>query len=170
LQLQDEPLGHRVAIRVEVDDAEVDKYYLWNWANDRSHELAADLGRRGAGATVTVTPVSDDGATTPCPVCGTAFRPSGRQRFCSTGCRQAAFRRKLAAPRAPVVAKSATVYACPQCEARYLGEQRCEDCNSWCRRLGPGALCPACDEPVAMSDLFTKDQLAKDAAVTPGGK
>ena len=154
-----EPLRHRVAIMVEVDDTEVDKYYLWNWANDRSHELAGDLRRRGADPTVTVTPVSDDGATTPCAACGTAFRPSGRQRFCSTGCRQAAVRSKQAAPRAPAVAKSATVYACPECEARYLGEQRCEGCNSWCRRLGPGAPCPACDEPVAICDLFSDDQM-----------
>ena len=47
------------------------------------------------------------------------------------------------------------VYECPQCETRYLGTQRCEDCNTWCRRLGPGGTCPHCDELVAHTDLTT---------------
>ena len=59
---------------------------------------------------------------------------------------------------APVVARSDTVYACPDCDARYLGEQRREDCNTWCRRLGPGGLCPCCVEPIAITDLPTPDQ------------
>ena len=116
-----------------------------------------------------MTAVRDDGATTACPVCGTAFEPKGRQKFCSTGCRQSAWRAGRRAPVEPVVTRSGTVYECPAFEARYLGEQRCEDCNTWCRRLGPGALCPHCDEPVAMSDLFTNDQFAKGPAVTRGG-
>ncbi len=89
-----------------------------------------------------------------------AFRPEGRQRFCSIRCRQAAWRLERAAPVAPIVTKSATVYQCPGCDARYLGEQRCDDCNAWCVRLGPGGLCPCCDEPVAISDLVASDQLA----------
>jgi hypothetical protein len=89
-----------------------------------------------------MTVVRDDGATTACPVCGTAFEPKGRQKFCSTGCRQSAWRAGRRAPVEPVVTRSGTVYECPACEARYLGEQRCGDCNTWCRRLGPGALCP----------------------------
>jgi hypothetical protein len=43
-------------------------------------------------------------------------------------------------------AKIDTVYECPQCQTRYLGTQRCDDCNTWCRRLGPGAHCPHCDD------------------------
>ena len=39
-------------------------------------------------------PVRDDSATVPCPVCGLAFGPSGRRQYCSTRCRQAAFRHK----------------------------------------------------------------------------
>ena len=177
MPLQDEPLRHGVAIVLEVDEAEADKYYMWNWAHDRSYELLGDLGRRGARATAVVigtdthpgllspgqavSGVRDDDATGACPVCCRAFEAKGRQRFCSTGCRQAAWRAGRHAPTKPVVARSGTVYQCPRCEARYVGEQRCDDCNTWCRRLGPGAPCPACDEPVAMSDLFSDDQLAQ---------
>ena len=105
-------------------------------------------------------------SATTCPACGLAFQRSGRQRFCSSGCRQAVWRAARRAPAEPLVARSGTVYECPQCDARYLGEQRCGDCNTWCRRLGPGAPCPHCDEPVAMSDLFSDDQLAKNSTPT----
>jgi hypothetical protein len=90
--------------------------------------------------------VRDDTATTACAVCGLAFGTQGRQRFCSTLCRQIAWRRRRQAPVEPLV-----------------GEQRCEECNTWCRRVGPGGLCPCCDEPVAVADLLTPDQLAQPA-------
>ena len=50
--------------------------------------------------------------------------------------------------------RAASVYECPRCEARYLGEQRCPECNLFCRSLGPGGECPCCGEPVAISDLM----------------
>jgi hypothetical protein len=50
--------------------------------------------------------------------------------------------------------RAATVYECPSCQARYLGAQRCDDCQLFCRRVGPGGLCPHCDEPVAVGDLI----------------
>jgi hypothetical protein len=106
-----------------------------------------------------VNPVRDDTATI-CPTCRAPLERLGRQRFCSTGCRQKAWRARRAAPVEPVVAKPDTVYACPDCDTRYLGEQRCDDCNTWCRRLGPGGLCPCCDQPVAITDLLRPDQLA----------
>ena len=106
-----------------------------------------------------MTPVRDDTATAACPVCTTPFTPDRRQRFCSTSCRQTAWRRTRSAPAEPVVARSNTVYECPHCETRYLGEQRCQDCNTWCRRIGPGGLCPCCDEPVAITDLLSAEQL-----------
>jgi hypothetical protein len=114
-----------------------------------------------------VSSVRDDTATTVCPVCGVAVEPQGRQRFCSTGCRQTAWRRRHSAPVEPVVARSDTVYVCPSCDARYLGSQRCDECNAWCRRLGPGGLCPCCDEPISITDLLTPDQLAQPASKTP---
>jgi hypothetical protein len=47
----------------------------------------------------------------------------------------------------------AVVYQCPDCDARYLNERRCPDCNPFCRRIDHGGSCPHCDEPVALSDL-----------------
>ena len=46
-----------------------------------------------------------------------------------------------------------TVYECPGCGQRLLGEQRCPDCATFARRIGPGGPCPHCDEPVAITDL-----------------
>jgi hypothetical protein len=105
-------------------------------------------------------PSRDVGVTMACPVCGRAFRPAGRRRFCSAACRQAAWRRRHAAVRAaapvlpPRVPRAVVVYECPVCATRYLGEQRCPDCQRFCRRVGPGGLCPHCEEPVAVADLL----------------
>jgi hypothetical protein len=99
----------------------------------------------------------NDGLTIGCPICGTPFAPSGRRRYCSDTCRQAAWRRRhpSSVPATPSTSpRPSTVYACPVCDARYLGEQRCSDCNTFARRVGPGGLCPHCDEPVAVSDLL----------------
>ena len=46
------------------------------------------------------------------------------------------------------------VYECPDCGERQAGIRRCEDCNLFMRRLGPGGSCPHCDEPVLISDLL----------------
>ena len=91
-----------------------------------------------------------------CEWCGTSFVASGRRRFCSDACKQATWRARhaVASPARPeVVRPDATIYECPSCEQRYLGSRRCEDCNSFCRRIGPGALCPNCDVPFAFEDL-----------------
>jgi predicted amidophosphoribosyltransferase len=95
-----------------------------------------------------------------CPVCGNPFRPVGRRRYCSDACRQAAWRARNCVPK-PILPipdgtpRSDTVYECPSCGVRYLGEQRCPDCQLFCRRIGPGGNCPHCDEPVAISDLIS---------------
>jgi hypothetical protein len=106
---------------------------------------------------MSATPSRNDGATIACPRCGRPFRPVGRQRVCSTACRQALWRRRQAQPQ-PVLPgprpRAQTVYGCPDCETRYLGTQRCPDCGVFCRRVGPGGLCPHCDELVALSDLL----------------
>jgi endogenous inhibitor of DNA gyrase (YacG/DUF329 family) len=105
-------------------------------------------------------PWRNDSATIACPVCGAGFRPSGRRRFCSATCRQVAWRRRHPTPLPAVPARTprpATVYECPACSARYLGEQRCPDCHLFCRRVGPGGPCPHCDEPVAVADLITSE-------------
>lgn len=97
--------------------------------------------------------------TMTCPVCGDPFIPVGRQRSCSDACRAAAYRRRRAIARPVVVvpagmARAAlTVYGCDGCGARAVGEQRCDDCSTFMRRLGLGGACPGCDEPVTVAEL-----------------
>ena len=50
--------------------------------------------------------------------------------------------------------RASVIYECPECEARYLDERRCPDCNLFTRRIGPGGTCPHCDEPVAEAELI----------------
>jgi len=103
-----------------------------------------------------VTPSRDDNVTTStptataCPVCGRGFIPVRRQRYCSPACRQGAYRRRQ--PPAPTTAvavppgrsrRAGTVYACTECEARYLGQQWCPDCNRPCTRIGGRRPMPA---------------------------
>jgi hypothetical protein len=106
-------------------------------------------------------PSRNDGVTILCPVCRRRrFIPSGRKKVCSPACRQTLFRRRHAAAGGPLVVpphrsrREATIYQCPSCEARYLGNQRCSDCNVFCQRIGPGGLCPECAEPIAIVDLL----------------
>ena len=116
------------------------------------------------------TPSRDDPATMPpgretlaCPVCQQPFPPAGRRRFCSDACRKTAWRRRHQPTDTAVAVPSGrprrplTVYACPSCDARYLGEQRCGDCGVFCNRVGLGGTCPHCDEPVAVADLITQE-------------
>jgi hypothetical protein len=106
-------------------------------------------------------PSSNDPVTIPCPVCATPFQPIGKRRYCRDACRVAAHRRRHRAPDTPEVLPPAgqsrrthTVYQCPSCDGRALGEQRCDDCGTFMRRLGPGGLCPGCDEPVTIEELL----------------
>ena len=124
--------------------------------------------RRREGRRVTATPspaVRDDGVTTPpaatCPSCGTSFRRNGRRRFCSAACRQANYRAQRQTPAPPPRHCTTSVYECPVCSQRYLGEQRCTDCNVFCRRLGAGGECPHCGDPVTITDITPKDQSAR---------
>jgi endogenous inhibitor of DNA gyrase (YacG/DUF329 family) len=102
-------------------------------------------------------PSRNDGTTTACPVCGRAVHPVGRRLFCSDACRQADWRRRHRVPvpaLPPHTPRAAVVYECAGCGTRYLGQQRCNDCQRFARRVGPGGLCPHCDEPVAVGDLI----------------
>lgn len=47
-----------------------------------------------------------------------------------------------------------TLFACPACQERTLGQRRCAECGTFCCALGLAARCPACDEPVLLTDLF----------------
>ena len=87
----------------------------------------------------------------------------GRQAYCDQACRQAAYRRRHAAPTTTLTAvlpparsrRADTVYACPDCQTRYLGQQRCDDCNTFAVRLGPGGACPDCDALITVQELLT---------------
>jgi len=106
---------------------------------------------------MTHSPLHNVGVTIPCPICTRPFTPVGRQRVCSAACRQAAWRRRHGVPVAsipPRASRSTTIYECPSCETRYLGEQRCPECAIFCRKVGPGAPCPHCDEPILLADLL----------------
>jgi predicted RNA-binding Zn-ribbon protein involved in translation (DUF1610 family) len=105
-------------------------------------------------------PSRDDPATMTCPVCRTSFAPTGRQRYCGLPCRKTAFRRRHTNPPITVVVPAArgrrqvTVYECPDCGERLLGEQRCQPCGVFTRRVGVGGACPDCDAPLALADLL----------------
>ena len=102
-------------------------------------------------------PSRNDDVTITCPKCGRNFVPTGRRRWCSDACRQAAHRQRHAPtepePTPPQPVRPATVYACPNCDQRYLGTQYCPDCNTFCHRIGLGGNCPNCDEPIAHNEL-----------------
>lgn len=103
--------------------------------------------------------VTDNYMHLTCQICGQAFTARRRDaRFCSQACTQRAWRLRHqpvfeAPPLSRRVAKDFKVYVCPECETRYLGEQRCKDCGIFCRLVGPGGECPHCGEPVAYEDL-----------------
>ena len=106
-------------------------------------------------------PSCHDTVTTTCPICQQAFTPSGRQKFCSDKCRAAAYRARRDAARPAVVVvvpkrqprRPITVYECDSCGARALGEQRCETCTTFMRKIGLGGQCTHCGEPLAINEL-----------------
>ncbi len=121
----------------------------------------------------TVIPVRNDTRNDPAPprpaatclLCA-APRLRGRGRYCSAACRQRAFRlRHTALPRLEdgllrkalrqrATLTEHTVYECPVCETRSVGEQRCPECNRFCRVVGLGGACPDCEQPVLLSELL----------------
>ena len=112
-------------------------------------------------------PSCHDGVTMICPVCQHLFPPSGRQIYCSDACRSAGYRRRRDARRAPVTVPKAqprrpiTVYECDSCGERAIGEQRCDTCSTFMRRIGIGGNCPACDQPIAATELLGEEVVAR---------
>ena len=108
-------------------------------------------------------PSCHDAVTMNCPVCQHPFTPVGRQRFCTDACRAAAYRRRRDAHPATLVVpkiqprRPITVYECDTCQTRSLGEQRCDICATFMRRVGIGGHCPSCDEPIAVSELVDQE-------------
>jgi hypothetical protein len=111
-------------------------------------------------------PSRHDGVTMTCPVCQGPFIASGRRAYCSDACRSAAYRRRRGgSPTPPVVPRTRprrpiTVYECESCGHRALGEQRCEDCGTFMRRIGIGGCCPSCEEPIAVAELIDEEVVA----------
>ncbi len=108
-------------------------------------------------------PLRHDAVTIPCPICATPFAPTGKRLYCSPACKAAAYRRRRRAAVAPVTLPPAqprkpnTVYECDTCGTRAVGEQRCDQCQTFMRRVGLGGHCPHCDEPVAVTDLLDQE-------------
>jgi hypothetical protein len=105
-------------------------------------------------------PSRDDPGTTSCPVCQQPFTPAGRQAYCTTRCRKTAFRRRHQDPAAAIAIPPArarsrnAIYECPACGERRAGQQRCDNCGIFGRKIGAGGPCPHCSEPVTISDLL----------------
>ena len=108
-------------------------------------------------------PLRHDAVTIPCPSCARPFTPTGKRRYCTDACKAAAYRRRHHVDDPPFVVpparprKPVTVYECDTCGTRAVGEQRCDDCGTFMRRVGLGGDCPHCDEPVAVTDLLGKE-------------
>jgi hypothetical protein len=111
-------------------------------------------------------PLRDDPATMTCPVCRRRFHHNGRQTYCTSACRKTAFRRRHQQPPVALTIPAArprrdiTVYECPTCEQRLLGDQRCPDCAVFARRVGIGGPCPHCEQPIAVNDLLDQDLIS----------
>ena len=57
-----------------------------------------------------------------------------------------------ARPRRPI-----TVDECDSCGTRAVGQQRCNECGTFMRKIGLGGPCPHCDEPVAVTELLDQE-------------
>ncbi len=105
-------------------------------------------------------PSCHDSVTIACQLCHSDFLASGRKIYCSNACRASAYRiRRDKTQKIPVVIakqqprRPITVYECNICGSRTLGEQRCEECQKFMRRVGIGGYCPHCDEAVTYDEL-----------------
>ena len=100
-----------------------------------------------------------------CLVC-MATLPSRRARYCSVACKQHAYRLRqidVTGTDADLLATELkrlgdlvahTIYECPDCGERFLADQRCPDCNRFCRVVGLGGACTDCEQPILLSDLL----------------
>ena len=105
-----------------------------------------------------------------CLVCGTVLSPT-QQRYCTRACQQHAYRLRrtqparldLAQVRAELKRRRQlpqhSVYECPTCQTRSVGDQRCADCNIFARLVGLGGNCPDCDAVLSLADLLGEEVL-----------
>lgn len=100
-----------------------------------------------------------------CLVCGAGLS-TRQQRYCTRACQQHAYRARHQQPVPLDLLRlrtglqqqrkllAHTVYECPSCETRALGEQRCAECNTFTRRIGLGGNCPECDAVIVLAELI----------------
>ena len=100
-----------------------------------------------------------------CLVCGAGL-PSTRATYCSVACKQLAFRRRHRRPVSSEVTivhqqlerhrqrVAHTIYECPRCQERYVGERRCSECQLYCKALGLGGQCQECDHIMLLTELL----------------
>jgi hypothetical protein len=126
--------------------------------------IAVRYGSRYASSTTTPGPPV-------CPLCGAPVS-SSRATYCSMACKQLAYRRRHQPRAAPdpgalrqhlqrerqLVAH--TIYECPTCEERFVGQRRCPECQLFCRALGVGGECPECEQPILLADLLGDEAAA----------
>ena len=110
-----------------------------------------------------------------CPVCERQFQAVGRGRYCTPTCRQRAHRLRHQPVDPITLTRLAdhlrrqrrlvhqTIYECPACQTRLLGERRCSECNLMCRKLGVGGECQGCGELMTLADLLGLDLHGGDA-------
>jgi hypothetical protein len=103
-----------------------------------------------------------------CLVCDAPLS-SSRATYCSAACKQLAFRlrrRRRTTPDLSIVRMQLkrqrllvayTIYECPSCQERFLGEQRCPSCQLFCRALGVGGQCPECDHAILLTELIEEN-------------
>jgi hypothetical protein len=104
-----------------------------------------------------------------CPMCGDTLPIDGRSIYCTPACRQRAFRlrhrpdnRQTLTTLAATLRReqrllAQTIYECPACSERFLGQRRCGDCNLMCRKVGLGGECSSCAEILTLADLLGMD-------------
>jgi ribosomal protein L32 len=109
-----------------------------------------------------------EAATSGCLVCGASLADS-RAKFCSPAHRQLGYRLRHRTPAGPEEADLRrrlqrdrrltihTVYECPSCGERAVGERRCPSCHLFSQAVGLGGHCPECELPVLLSDLLGED-------------
>jgi hypothetical protein len=115
---------------------------------------------------------SPAGVSRACPVCGGTLR-SSRSIYCGkAACKQRAYRLRhqsqatvdTAVLRKQLQRKSLlvdhTVYECPSCQERFLGERRCPDCHLFARAVGLGGSCPDCETVILLADLLELEGMA----------
>jgi hypothetical protein len=100
-----------------------------------------------------------------CSLCAAPL-PSPRARYCSEACKQRAYRLRQGEHAGPdpttltrelrrlQTLRAHMLYECPTCGERYLGVQRCPDCQHFCRALGLGGACPHCAELLLLTDIL----------------